>query len=439
MGNLEQVGSVHAAGLLGHAHAHEASHGTGGIGRGGHFGGGIGTDHVGSCTAGIHKGCVALHFLDHGLVFLGGLQAGNAEGNDLQTPEVTPLAAEHFIQRFGDLVGVAGQGAVADAHGGDLGECGTQCCQKLGLQHGVQTVTGVVLGDIGAYILVEQHGVTDPVGIFTEAADGDIEIDGCPLIHHPEGHGAGGAVLVAHQFLGIEVVNSLILGGLTAEGEALTHGGKGLADAVTQIACEDGRLGGSIICIFAGLCTEFCDSALIHDHHTLTLIDHDDRTVGDDIVGATGIGGTAACLLHALGCQHILRQRITNKEFLPLIGQYAACGTQCCFNKTHISFSFQILVYCNHCYLQNMVVSNQVYSINYSIFTSFVTLNNGRFDGNGKNISHIRTFFHHRKKGPRRSGVPKGVKLVGGNDPNDIRPHLVVTIIIDQALIAVLA
>ena len=95
LSHLEEVLGVHAAGLTGHAHAHE-SHG----GTGARVGGcrlhrlTLRADKVRRCTGGIHKGRVALQLLDHLLVFLVGLHAGNAEGNDLHTAQVAPLAGQ---------------------------------------------------------------------------------------------------------------------------------------------------------------------------------------------------------------------------------------------------------------------------------------------------------------------------------------------------------
>ena len=66
--------------------------------------------------AGIHKGRVALHFLDHLLVFLVGLDAGYAEGDDLDAPQVTPAGGKLFVEGFGQLQGVSGESGVADPH-----------------------------------------------------------------------------------------------------------------------------------------------------------------------------------------------------------------------------------------------------------------------------------------------------------------------------------
>ena len=72
----------------------------------------------------VHKCRVALHLLEHLLVFLARLDAGYAERDDFQTTQVAPLARQHFIQRVGQLHRVAGQRGIADAHFRNLRERG---------------------------------------------------------------------------------------------------------------------------------------------------------------------------------------------------------------------------------------------------------------------------------------------------------------------------
>ncbi len=77
-------------------------------------GAGLCADKV-RCGAGrVHKGCVALHFLEHLLVFLAGLHAGNTEGYDLNAAQLAPLGALSTSLRASasSMVGRAGRSNV---------------------------------------------------------------------------------------------------------------------------------------------------------------------------------------------------------------------------------------------------------------------------------------------------------------------------------------
>ena len=187
------------------------------------------------------------------------------------------------------------------------------------------------------------------------------------MVHHTEGHGAGSAVLVAHQFLGVEVVDSLILGRLTAEGETLTQLCKGLLDALAQIAAEDGGLGGCIVCILAGFSGKFHDLALVHDHHALAVSNQDHGAGGDDIVSSLGVGASLARYLLALHDQDIRGDCLATEKFLPLIGQNTAGGTQCSFNKTHNSF----LLFIRFGEIPGCLPTVQVFTLHNLLYTKF--------------------------------------------------------------------
>ena len=235
---------------------------------------------------------------------------------------------------------MSGQGAVADAHGGNFGKGRSQGREQLGFQLAVDAFSGKIPGDVGADLFIEHNGIADPVGIFTEAADGDIRIQTDILIHHPEGNRIGGAVLVAHELLQIKIVYPLIPGHVTAEGKAASKGPEGVGDPLPQRTGEDGRLGRGIVGILPGLGAEFGDPALVHDHHTLAVCHGDDTSVGDHIVGASGVGGAASPALPAPHHQQIFRDGIAIKIFLPLVRQDTAGGTECSFDKTHNTISF---------------------------------------------------------------------------------------------------
>ena len=288
----------------------------------------------------IHERSVPLQLLEHLLVVLVCRHAGHAEGHDLNTPQVTPLLAQHLVQRVRQLQRVARQLGVPDAVLADPGKRRLQRRQQLRLQLAVQPVTGVRLADVAAHVGVEQHGVADVVAVLAEAADAHVDVDARALIHHAEGHGRRRAVLVPDQLLGVEVVDPLVLGRLTAEGEAVDHVVEHILDAVTQIAGENGRLRGHIVCILAGHRAHIHDLSLIHDQHTLAVRHRDDAAVADHVVVALCVAGALARLLLALDCQHVFRNRVAVKEFLPLICHHAARGAHCCFDKSHILLLF---------------------------------------------------------------------------------------------------
>ena len=333
--HLEKLVGVHAAGLLCHAHAHKAHHGAVFVlGRRLH-GCSLCAHHMGSRHGRIAEGGVALQLFDHSLVFLRGLYAGDAKGNNLQAAQIPPLGAEHFVERLRQLHGVAGQRRVADAHFGDLGKGRLQSRHQLGLKLAVNGLTGVAFGHVAADVLIEQHGVADAVGILAEAADGNVHIQTDVIVHHPEWYGAGGAVLVADELLGIEVIHPLILGRLAAEGETPAQRGKGLLQAITKVAGENRRLRGGVVCKLARFGAQLGNPSLIDDDHALAVGHGDDGAVGDNVVRALGVGGAARDTLLPLDCQNVFRQRLTVKVLFPLVGQNASGRTKCSFYKTH--------------------------------------------------------------------------------------------------------
>ena len=279
-----------------------------------------------------------MQLLDGGLILSGGGHGVDAHGDDGQTPCRAPLAGQNLVHGLSQLHGVAGQGGIPDALGGNSGKRGLQGSEKLGFQLAVQLVAGVVLRYVAAYVLVEQHGVGDLVGILTVAADGNVHIKADVVIHNPEGDGCGGAVLVAHQLLQVEEVHPLILGGISAEGEAALEGFPA-AFKTFQTALENGGFAGGIPGVFAGLGGELRNLALLHDHHALPLVDGDDGAVGNDVVRALGVAAAGGGALFALGDQNVGRHAVTVEILFPLIGKDAACRSQCCFDQTHNAFS----------------------------------------------------------------------------------------------------
>ena len=180
------------------------------------------------------------------------------------------------------------------------------------------------------------------VGVHAVAANVDGLAETNALIDHLEKDGAGGAKLVALDFLGVEVVNSLILGRLAAEGNTLAKLLEALLQSLAQIAAENTGLGRSIIDILTGLRAEFHDRTLIGNDHSLAHANLDDGTGGDDIVSALGIEASGADRLLALNYQNILGNCITAEKLFHLIAQNAFASaqqsTRQIFNKTHNSF-----------------------------------------------------------------------------------------------------
>ena len=294
-------------------------------------------------AGGIHEGCVALQLLDHLLVFLVGLHAGNAKGNDLHAAQIPPLARKLLVERVRQLERVAGKRGIADPHFADLCKRGLKSGQQLGF-HLTRDIFGfIVFADVAADIGIEQQRVFEADAVLAEAANADVEIDARTLIHHAEGNRTGRTVLVARQLLGVEIVDALILGGFAAEGEALADVFKDALHAVAQIAGENARFGGHVVSIFARLGAHIDHLALLHDEHALAVRNGDHAAVGDDVVVAVLVARAARNLFLSLDRKHIRGDRFAIEVFLPLVGHHAARCTQCRFDKSHNRFSFSLL------------------------------------------------------------------------------------------------
>ena len=174
---------------------------------------------------------------------------------------------------------MAGQGAVADSLIGDSGESRLQSCQKLGAQLVIDLVACIIPVDIAADILVEQDRVCHLVGILTETPDRDVQIETDVFVDNTEGNRACGAVLVADDVLGIEIIDTLILGCDTAVGDTRRELFETLFNAVSEAAGEDAGLRGCVIGVGTGFRADIHDCALVDDDHALTFIDNDRGTV----------------------------------------------------------------------------------------------------------------------------------------------------------------
>ena len=342
--HLIEVLCVHTAHLACHVHAHERHRGACAlIGRGRLHRCRLRADQMCSRSRRIHKCRVALQLLDHLLIFLARLDRRNAEGNDLKPTQVAPFSGEDFIQRVRQLHRMAGECGIADAHVGNLGKRGLKRGKQLGLELTVEAVSCVVLAHIAADVRVEQNRVADAVAVFAEAADGNVDVNACPLVNDAEGDRRRRAVFVADELLGIKIVHALILGRLAAESEALSDVLERVEDTGSQLTGEDRRLGRSIIDKLARFGAQLRDLALIDDDHALAVSHRDDRAVGNDVLAALVVAAAPGNAVQTLDRHHVLRNGFTVKILLPLISHHTASRAQCCFNESHCLFSLSLL------------------------------------------------------------------------------------------------
>lgn len=100
---------------------------------------------------------------------------------------------------------------------------------KLGLQLAVNLGAQVLVGIVTADVLVEQERVGEMVGELTIALDGDVYVYAGALVHHTEGDGICGTVLVSHNLLHVEEVDALVAARVATEGETAANLAEGLA------------------------------------------------------------------------------------------------------------------------------------------------------------------------------------------------------------------
>jgi len=181
-------------------------------------------------------------------------------------------------------------------------------------------VAGIFGGDVPTYVPVEEHRVRNFIGVFAEAADGNVHIQPNVGVHDAERHGVGGAVFVADDFLGVKIINALILAGVPPEGEALLQRFPGTLEPLPEPAVEDCGFRRAVPDELARFRREFHNRALFHDHHALTVIHRDDGSVGDDVILRADVGTASgrSPFLPFLS-QDIGRQGFTVKILAPLI------------------------------------------------------------------------------------------------------------------------
>ena len=213
---------------------------------------------------------------------------------------------------------------------GELAESGLKRADELGLELGVDLIAGEAVGHVRANVGIEKKGVGDLVGINAGAAKRNIQIERELAVHNAEGDRVRGAELILHDLLEVEVVNALILAGIAAEGPSLADGLEQVENALAELAVEDAGLCGGVINEFAGLRADLNNLALLHDHHALTVRNGDDRAVGDDVVVALGVGGTAGNALLTLYHKHVFVHSVTIEKLFPLIGKSASDRAKTC-------------------------------------------------------------------------------------------------------------
>ena len=173
---------------------------------------------------------------------------------------------------------------VADSHPGDFREGRLQSCQKLAAELGIDLISRVIFLDVSADVLIKEDRIHHPVGIFAVAADRNIHVETDVLVHHAERDRIRRAVLVSDDLLCIKEVDSLVSRRVAAHRETLSELLKAVPDALSKVSVENTRLCGGIINELTSLRTYLDDSALVNDHHALSLIDRNDGSVGDQVV-----------------------------------------------------------------------------------------------------------------------------------------------------------
>ena len=335
---LIQAGSC----VSSHIHIHKAesraaapfilgshTHGTtGGIGHGAH-----GHRRIG-------KSLAHLHFLNLRFILLIGLDTVNAEGHDFQTPELPPALGQHIIQGIGDFESPPRQLHIVNALGTQSGKGRLQRVQKLRLQLAVDLAAVKHTRCISDHTRIEKHRVHNVVAVFAEAAQADEQNLPRIGIFHFEGDFLRRTVLVAKDFLHVEIVDPLILSRVAAKGEPFLHLAPHIFYALLQGAGENGRFCGFVINVFPRFAAYIHHLAGLHYHHALAAVDGDFGTVGNNIVFSAGIGtaimGTGPLL--PLHHKNVGGHAVAVKKLLPLVGQYAAGGTHGCFDQTHNTY-----------------------------------------------------------------------------------------------------
>lgn len=94
-----------------------------------------------------------------------------------------------------------------------------KCADKLGFKLRVDLRALVGLLNVAADVCVKQQGICDLIGINAVASDFGVSIKApMAVVNNAEGDGRCRAEPVIDYLLGVEIVNALILSGVTARG-----------------------------------------------------------------------------------------------------------------------------------------------------------------------------------------------------------------------------
>ena len=232
----------------------------------------------------------------------------------------------------------------------DLGnpcKSGLQRRQQLSAHLTDQLFYGIISGYISAHIGIEEQRICKPEAVLSETADRNVQIQADILVDYTKRYRRRCSVLVAGDFLGVEIIDSLILGGFSSEGKTLSDHLEDFGNTFPEIAGKHGRLRRGIVLVFTRFCTDIYDFTLLDYQHALTVGDRNDRSAGDDIVKT--MVSTAECgTFPSFRRQNGVRQRFAVKILLPLIRKNAGSGSERCMNKSHLSISFRCLKPSDH-------------------------------------------------------------------------------------------
>ena len=328
------VNAIHHISTLhtGHTHAHEAHHSTTLVA------GSILHSSTG-CTSQEGSSCIGvgqcLQIANVFFVFFAGFNAAYAEGYYFNAAQIAPFLAQYFVELVANFFSMSRQSAVTHALFAHNTKGNVESSQELAFQLAINFAAQIFVFHVTAHIGVEENRVSNFIAVFTKAANRNVHVQTNALVHYTELDGASGAILITNDFLGIEVVHTLVLARVAAIGKAFTDLCENILDALHIQAISKKRwLGRSVIHKFTGLGANFYNLAVFYNNHTLTIINGNGGAIANDVVFRAGIGTAtpAGDALHALGHQYIGLQAFAVDKLLPLVAQNAAHGAHACFN-----------------------------------------------------------------------------------------------------------
>ena len=301
------VNAIHHVSTLhtGHTHAHEAHHSTTLVGSSGLHGSTGCTSQEGGSCIGVGQ---CLQIADVFFVFFAGFNAAYAEGYYFNATQIAPFLAQYFVELVANFFSMSRQSAVTHTLFAHNAKGNVESSQELAFQLAVDFTAQIFVFHVTAHIGVEENRVSNFIAVFTKAANRNVHVQTNALVHYTELDGASGAILITNDFLGIEVVHTLVLARVAAIGKAFTDLCENILDALHIQAISKKRwLGGFVIYIFAGLSANIHYLAAFHNDHALTIIDGDSGAVADDVILGAGVraAATAGNTLLALGYEHI--------------------------------------------------------------------------------------------------------------------------------------